>query len=587
MKLKTYVNIFCLWAAALFIGSCSSAKMGSTKSNSENVPAAKTVVIDDVRKRQAEEKLIEAKKMDILGDAPAALNLYKECIRLDPDNDAAYYDAAVILFNQKQYEDALGYVTEAVKIDPNNSWYLDLYGTLLGGIGNYKEAIRVYQQMVQLDPENTDAWFNWAFFLDQNKQTDEAIAVFNQIEAKFGVNEDISLEKQRLWLKLGKVDKAAGELRQLIATYPEEPKYYSLLVDLYMSNKMEDKAYEVLQEMIAADPNNPRANLVMADYYRKKGDEAKSFEALKRAYASPDLDAAVKISLLASFLPYLQEDAIKRAEAVELGRLLVNVHPADPRAHALFGDILYQDDQTEQAMDEYKKSLSLDDSKFVVWQQVMLLYDREQNYDSLLALSERSLELFPDQNMAYYFNGYANMQLKKYKDAIASLGKAVEIGSEDKLFIAQMYSSMGDAFYNLKNDAASDSCYEQALVFDPQNAYVLNNYSYYLSLRGVRLDEAKKMAARANSIAPNTAAYEDTYGWVLYQLGDYAGAKEWIEKSLKNAASTDGTVLEHYGDVLYKLGDTNGAVEYWMKAKEQNVDSDTIDKKIAGKKLYD
>ena len=240
----------------------------------------------------------------------------------------------------------------------------------------------------------------------------------------------------------------------------------------------------------------------MADYYRKKGDEAKSFEALKRAFASPDLDAAVKISLLASFLPFLQEDAIKRAEAVELGRLLVNVHPADPRAHALFGDILYQDDQTEQAMDEYKKSLSLDDSKFVVWQQVMLLYDREQNYDSLLAISERSLELFPDQNMAYYFNGYANMQLKKYKDAIASLGKAVEIGSEDKLFIAQMYSSMGDAFYNLKNDAASDSCYEQALVFDPQNAYVLNNYSYYLSLRGVRLDEAKKMAARANSIAP-------------------------------------------------------------------------------------
>lgn len=62
MKLKTYVNIFWLWAAALFIGACSSAKMGSTKDNSENVPAAKTVVIDDVRKRQAEEKLIEAKR---------------------------------------------------------------------------------------------------------------------------------------------------------------------------------------------------------------------------------------------------------------------------------------------------------------------------------------------------------------------------------------------------------------------------------------------------------------------------------------------------------------------------------------------
>lgn len=587
MRIKTSLSLLLLLAWSVLSISCSSTRNASVKGGPENATTAKTVVVDEARQRAAEEKLIEGKKMDILGDAPAALSLYKECIRIDPGNDAAFYNAAVLLFNMKEYEAALDYVAEAVKIDPANIWYLDLYGTLLGGIGNYKDAIVVYQRLVQLDPENTDAWFNWAFFLDQNKQTEAAIEVFNKIEAKFGINEDISLEKQRLWLKLGKLDKAAAELKQLIAAFPDEPKYYSLLVDLYMSNKMEDKAFDVLQEMIAIDPDNARANLVMADYYRKKGDEAKSFEALKRAFASPDLEASVKISLLASFLPLMQTDAVKKAEAVELGAILAERHPDDPRAHALHGDILYQNDQADLAMDAYRKSLSLDNSKFVVWQQVMFLYDREQQYDSLLVMSERALELFPDQNMAYYFNGYANMQLKKYKAAIAALGKAVEIGSEDKLFIAQMYSSMGDAYYYLKDHTASDSCYEMALVFDPQNAYVLNNYSYYLSLRGVRLDEAKSMAERANFIAPNTAAYEDTYGWVLYQLGHYEEARIWIEKSLKNGASSDGTVLEHYGDVLYKLGDANGAVEYWMKAKEQQVESDTIDKKIAGRKLYD
>lgn len=586
MKLKSLIQLLLLVTWLMVNTSCSGPKSASS-TLTEGASTAKASMIDDARKRQAEEKLIEAKKMEILGDEQAALNLYRECIRIDPDNDAAYYGSAVLLFDQKQYQDALGFVSQAVKISPDNHWYLDLYGTLLGGIGNYKEAIKVYQQMVQQDPENTDAWFNWAFFLDQNNQTEEAINVFNQIESKFGVNEDISMEKEKLWLKLGKTDKAAGELKNLIEAFPEEPKYYSLLVDLYMSSKMEDKAFEVLQQMISIDPDNPRANLVMADYYRKKGDETKSFESLKRAFASPDLESAIKISLLASFLPMMQTDAVKKSEAVELGKLLVSTHPEDPRAHALMGDIFYQNDQPDEALDEYKKSLHIDDSKFIVWQQVMLLYDREQNRDSLLAVSKRAVELFPDQNMAYYFNGYANMQLKQYKDAIVSLGKAAEIGSEDKQFIAQLYSSMGDAYYNLKNNVASDSCYDQALVFDPQNAYVLNNYSYYLSLRGVKLDEAKKMAERANIIAPNTAAYEDTYGWVLYKLGEYDAAKEWIDKSLKNGSGDDGTVLEHYGDVLYKLGDVNGAVQYWMRAKEKNVESDTIDKKIAGKKLYD
>jgi tetratricopeptide (TPR) repeat protein len=176
--------------------------------------------------------------------------------------------------------------------------------------------------------------------------------------------------------------------------------------------------------------------------------------------------------------------------------------------------------------------------------------------------------------MAYYFNGYANMQLKKYEAAVHSLGKAVAIGSEDKKFLAQLYSSMGDAYYSLKNSTASDSCYDLSLIFDPDNAYVLNNYSYYLSLRNEKLEEAKKMAERANTLAPNTGAYQDTYAWVLFKMGNFTEAKLWLEKAMINGGGSDGTVLEHYGDVLYRLGDVNGAVEYWMKAKDKSDDSE-------------
>ena len=150
-----------------------------------------------------------------------------------------------------------------------------------------------------------------------------------------------------------------------------------------------------------------------------------------------------------------------------------------------------------------------------------------------------------------------------------------------------MYSDLGDAYYYLKNNLASDSCYELALVFDPSNAYVLNNYSYFLSLRGEKLDEALRMSNQANVLSPNNAAYEDTYGWVLYKSGKFSDAKEWIGKALQHGGDEDGAVLEHYGDILFKLDDVNGAVQYWMKAKEKNVESETIDKKIAGRKLYE
>jgi len=304
---------------------------------------------------------------------------------------------------------------------------------------------------------------------------------------------------------------------------------------------------------------------VLASYYQRKGEDEKAFEAFSRSFSNPDFNIDIGVSVLLSYLPAFQtpttSNEAKRNQAIKLAQLLAQTHPNEAKAFAIYGDLLYQDDQFDEALISYKKSLALDDSKFIVWQQLFFLYDQTRNYDSLLAVSAKAEELFPDQSMAYYFNGYANVQLKRNDAALKSTERAIEIGSGDRKFLSQMYSQAGDIYYYKKNNHASDSCYDMALNFDPSNAYVLNNYSYFLSLRGEKLDEATKMAQQANTLSPNNSAYEDTYGWVLYKTGKYSDAKEWIGKALDHGADNDGTVLEHYGDVLFKLGDIDGAVQ--------------------------
>lgn len=599
MNLK-FISTLHRWHRILFVlpaisatFSCTTPKQATETSGVPGAPAvaAPQLAEDDPRRRAATEKFIDATKMDILGDHQQAINLYKESLKNDPANPAAYFNIAKIFYDQKQYADALPYAQQAAKLDPKNTWYLDLYGTLLGGMGNYKEAAKLYEQMVQTDPDNPDAWYNWAFFTEQNKQYQEAINIFSQIEERFGTSEEITTEKVKLWMALGKKDKAAEELQKLIDADPGEPRYYSMLIDFYMTNGMEDKAYEVLQKLVSLDPNDPKANLVLASYYQRKGDNDKAYDAFSKAFSNPDLDIDIGVSVLLSYLQYFQTpsaaNAPKREQALKLADELTQSHPTEAKAFAIYGDLLYQDDQYEKALTNYKQSIALDNSKFIVWQQLFFLYDQTKNYDSLLAVTSMAEELFPDQAMAYYFNGYASMQMKKYPLALASINKAIEIGSGDRKFLSQMYSTAGDLYYNMKNNHASDSCYDMALVFDPSNAYVLNNYAYYLSLRGEKLDDALQMAEKSNTLSPNNAAYEDTYGWVLYKLGRYSDAKEWIGKALQHGGSADGTVLEHYGDVLFHLGDVDGAVDFWMRAKALNVDSINIDKKIADRRLYE
>ena len=151
---------------------------------------------------------------------------------------------------------------------------------------------------------------------------------------------------------------------------------------------------------------------------------------------------------------------------------------------------------------------------------------------------------------------------------------------------SQFDSQLGDAYQELKDYPKSAAAYDAALAVDPNNYGVLNNYSYYLSLRGESLDKAKEMAGRTVAKFPDNVTYLDTYAWVLYKQKDYAGAKQNLEKALKT--TKDASILEHYGDVLWQLGDHTGAVAAWQRARKAGPGtSPLLDRKLKDQKLYE
>ena len=54
-----------------------------------------------------------------------------------------------------------------------------------------------------------------------------------------------------------------------------------------------------------------------------------------------------------------------------------------------------------------------------------------------------------------------------------------------------MYSILGNSYNEIKEYENSDKSYEKSLEYLPENVMVLNNYAYYLSLRGENLEKAK------------------------------------------------------------------------------------------------
>jgi tetratricopeptide (TPR) repeat protein len=324
----------------------------------------------------------------------------------------------------------------------------------------------------------------------------------------------------------------------------------------------------------------------LADYYRKTGDKERAYEELKLGFATPNLDVDTKVSILLSFYTVNQIYNDLKNQAFALSEILIETHPKDPKVYSIFGDLLLQDKKYPEARETFIKALTLDSSRYVIWEQVLRLDLQQSDYEHLLVTGKRAMELFPDQPIPFLFAGLASLQLKQNEEALKSFNAGLKLVVDNNELQSQFYMYQGDALHAMNKEAEAYKAYDQSLKLNYDNAYVLNNYAYYLSLAGADLDKAEKMAKKAVSLDPESASFQDTYGWVLFMQGKYKEAGEWILKALNNKEEPSAEVMEHYGDVLYKLGDATQALQYWQKAKQKGKGSDLLEKKIADKKYY-
>jgi tetratricopeptide (TPR) repeat protein len=242
----------------------------------------------------------------------------------------------------------------------------------------------------------------------------------------------------------------------------------------------------------------------------------------------------------------------------------------------------------EEARDDYHKSLELDGSSYQLYQNIMGLDEQLRDWNALIKDSQEAMEKFPSQPLSYLFNGEAKNFNKKYSEAIESLKAGLKLVVDDKKLESNFYSLLGDAYHELGEHKKSDESYDKSLELDEKNVAVLNNYAYYLSLRGENLAKADSMSKLSNTIIPDNASYEDTYAWILYKEGKFDDAKVWLEKAMSHGGDKNATILEHMGDVLFKLGKTVEAIDYWIRARAAGDDvTEFLDKKIADKKLYE
>jgi tetratricopeptide (TPR) repeat protein len=530
---------------------------------------------------------IDANKERLQGNYQNALDLFAVVLNKDPKNSASLYEIARIYQVQKKTSEAIQYAKKANEFDKNNIWFQLLLVDLYSSNQQYKEATAILETIVKNNPDKIESYYDWANAYIYEKKFDEAIKIYDQIENKIGITEDVSLQKQKLYLSMDKFSKAVEEIEKLSAQSPNDIRYYAMLAELHNKKKMYDKALIYYNKILEKDPNDKFIHISLAGYYREIGQKEKSYQELKKGIGNPNLDIDTKIQILLSYYTVTEIYSELKPQAFELSKILVKTHPNEAKAYSIYADFLYRDKKYLEARDAFRKVNTIDSSKYAIWETLLIVESELNDTIALMNESAKAIELFPEQPLLYLFSGISNFQANKTDVAIKALKTGVGLVVDNDKLLIQFYTYLGDIYYKNKDYKNAFDTFDKLLEIDANNVYVLNNYTYYLSLQAEDLDRAEQMGRKLNDLEPNNSSYQDTYAWVFYKLGRYEEAKKWIMKSLDNGGSKNDIILEHCGDIFYKLGDKDNAFQYWFKAKLVGDGSEFLQKKIADKKLYE
>ena len=479
-------------------------------------------------------------------------------------------------------KNAVEYAERAYHSDTTNRYYLEDYGRALVLGGEYNKAVPIFEKMIQKSTE-PDHYRILAILLDGSHKTQEALAVLDTAEVRFGRIPLLGRLRQYYLLKTGQILAAEADARKAIEEAPYLAENHISLAEIYATTRRDSLALVSYQNAIAVDTLAIEPWLALGEYHQKRGDIVAYLAVLERIFGDNKLPLQGKIEewkSLANDLNayrkfYPQYDAL-------IKRLYIR-NPESKEVATLYAQHLILSGKVEEALRLCKQLINYKKPNIEEFTRVIEIENHLNRPDSVRHYTDLALALFPHNTDLLHMRGALALQRNKYDDAIVLYNEALKHADNDTLR-SSLWGSIGDVEHQRNEMKRCYKAYDKALKLNADNAMVLNNYAYFLSLDERDLERALTMITRALALSQNNATYLDTMAWVLYKLGRYSEAKKYMQQALSLDRSQGAEYALHYGDILHALGEEFMAKTYWRKALERGADKEEIERRFLPEK---
>lgn len=552
-------------------------------------PAKKVVSLADQRK--AEYIFVQAQNEKLKDNYDALYDLLSYAHEIDPGNTAISYYMGMCLIKmnnttKERCEQGLALMKDHFDKQPEDLYETTFYSDANMQLGHPDEALRAIKLLNEHNPNRLELQVRLAEAYSQSGDFEQSNATYDSIAAIFGNAIQITSSKIENFMAMNDSTGALREMRNLLATAPQNDSYNIAMSSLFQHYGMTDSANYYLDRAQEYAPDNGIIYLARAEYCQQAGDSVGYEQQIYNALTAEQLDVDSKLGVLLGYIRQhlAREDTTQRIN--DLFTVLIQQHPHEASIHQLYSEYFYAKKDIKGAIEQLSYSLDVNPTDAEGWRNMVILNMMDDNYADAVKASEKALEYNPDNLDLYGYVAGCYHQMKEYGKAIETYEKILVLtDSTDHERQSEVITGMGDTYSEMKDTTRAMECYERALELNPVNSGALNNYAYFLAQRGEDLDRAERMAALAVKDDPDNANFIDTYAWVYFAKKDYTKALLYIKSAVEK--DEDNHLLEHYGDILWFNDERDAAVEQWTNALKEDPDNELLQRKVKNKTYYE
>ena len=515
-------------------------------------------------------------------DIEGALNLLKEAVAENPEDDAAWYYIAQCAIAKNDAEMAEQALRMASELDPDNFWYRYRLARLYSLTSRPELTVDMYEKLLEDFPKKSELYFDLVEMYATQKEYDKALDTLTEIETVFGMTESIAMYRFNLLRMLNKHEEAFASLEEYNKEY-SSPYVLSTLADYQMSMYNDSTALAYYDEALDLAPDYAPALLGKAETLRLVRKYDDYFDVLKRYVADPETPAVAKSDYLMAVVQRTEPKFISsfKPQIDSVMNDALEQHPTDSMMLQTAAVYYYSTDRKDVAKKYFKANIQAWPESFSAIANYVEFLMYAEEWEELSNEGRAAFDKFPQETAFLEMASVGDYNLEAYDKVLDICTKVLEVAPRDSSKALRAWSTMGDIYHQLGDNKKAYKAYDKALKINPDYIYVLNNYAYYLSVEGKSLKKAYNMSKRTIEAEPDNATYLDTFGWIVYLQGKPLEAKPFFKHAMLYGGKDSVVIMDHYAEVLYALKEYDLAMVYWnMALKKNNGDVPDLEEKV-------